>query len=630
MDTLLPGDPSEIGPYRLIGRLGAGGMGRVYLARSEAGRTVAIKVVHDGFAHSPEFRRRFAQEVESARKVGGTWTAPVLDADTECPTPWVVIGYVPGPDLHTVVSAGEHGPLPVESVLALANGLARALGDVHGAGLVHRDLKPSNVLLTVDGPRVIDFGIARAVETPVDGFLTRTGAVIGSPGFMSPEQVRGERRLTSASDVFCLGAVLHYAATGRTPFGALDSGAHALMFRIAEEEADLTGLPSLLVELVRNCLRKDPRDRPATQDIAADTEPWAPDTRPAWLPAGLLASIGARADRLPPLSALTAASEAEPTLRGRTEPVTETAAPPDRETQTKPGPEPEPRDGREAPDPPVRRPRNPKIRHRLALVAGLLVLIGAGVALAPLLNEGDDTGGGHNGPKPEPTASASPVALNNADFVGTWSGKANKGAIGLVSFTIGSGDPKTGNSAEYVLQYPERACVGFTPAMGVKSRRAVVTHEALDATEQFQGPDCSPDSQALTLKDGVLEWRAGDATALLRRDTATYPDKELTRTYGGTWTTSDTTPPLTLTFGVLRPGAEIGFLGGQDDNSCAWPVVATVVTRNKLLGAVTAPVPADMGICRGHTTFDIRPAGKDRLRVLTERGVPYVFTRAEG
>lgn len=610
-------------------------MGRVYLARSEAGRTVAIKVVHDGFAHSPEFRRRFAQEVESARKVGGMWTAPVLDADTESPTPWVVIGYVPGPDLHTVVSE-EHGPLPVATVLALANGLSRALGDIHGAGLVHRDLKPSNVLLTADGPRVIDFGIARAVETPVDGFLTRTGAVIGSPGFMSPEQVRGERRLTPASDVFCLGAVLHYAATGRTPFGALDSGAHALMFRIAEEEADLTGLPSPLIELVRNCLQKDPRDRPATGDIAAGAARWAPDARPAWLPAGLLALLDSRADPRPaehvPVPVTVPVTASVPPPQDETEPAAEKAVAPDEEpaTEPDPAPEPEPQAG-ETSTGPARRPRTPKPRRRLALATALLVLIGTGVALAPLLSDSGTPGDDDR--RPGSTASATPPALNSTAFVGTWSGEATgateKSKVGLVSFTIGSGNPRTGNSAEYVLQYPERACVGFVPVMGVKSRRTVVTHEDLDATEPDQGSSCSPATQTLTLTDDVLEWRAGDTTAFLRRDTTTYPDAHLRRTYEGSWSTQDTHPSLTLDIGDLRPGAEIGFLGGEGNNSCGWPVVVIAVNGDRLLAAVTEPVPADMGICRGHTTFDIRPVGNDSLRVLTGRGVPYAFTRNE-
>ncbi|XIE81477.1 serine/threonine-protein kinase [Streptomyces sp. SBR177] len=194
MQRLQPDDPSHLGRYRLVGRLGEGGMGRVFLGRSEGGRTVALKVVHEELARLPEFRARFAREVAAARRVGGQWTAAVLDADTEAATPWVATQYVLGPSLYEVV-AEDFGPLPERSVRVLANRLAHALAAVHGAGLVHRDLKPSNVLVTVDGPRLIDFGIARAfeaVDTVLEGApRTRTGMLVGSPGFMSPEQARG-------------------------------------------------------------------------------------------------------------------------------------------------------------------------------------------------------------------------------------------------------------------------------------------------------------------------------------------------------------------------------------------------------------------------------------------------------
>ncbi|MGP4002961.1 protein kinase domain-containing protein [Streptomyces sp. 8N706] len=288
MDELRTEDPQWIGEYRLLGRLGAGGMGRVYLARSERGRTVAVKLVQAELAHQSDFRRRFAQEVESARRVGGRWTAPVLDADTEADTPWVATGYIGGPSLHAVV-AEDFGPLPEHSVRVLADGLAHALRDIHGAGLVHRDLKPSNVLITIDGPRVIDFGIARAVETPAGGGLTMTGAVVGSPGFMSPEQVRGER-VSTASDLFCLGSVLAFAATGRQPFGTADSGLHALMFRIAEEEPDLTGLPDGLRELVLGCLAKSPAERFTVEQVIERSGDGSGEE--PWLPGGLLARLG--------------------------------------------------------------------------------------------------------------------------------------------------------------------------------------------------------------------------------------------------------------------------------------------------------------------------------------------------
>ncbi|MEW2297022.1 protein kinase [Streptomyces sp. NPDC006743] len=300
MDRLGPGDPREIGAYRLLARLGAGGMGQVYLARSDRGRTAAVKVVRQDLAQREEFRARFRQEVRAARRVGGTWTAPVLDADTEAAVPWVATGYVAGPSLQRIVGH-DHGPLPERSVRVLAAGLAAALRDIHAAGLVHRDLKPSNVLVTIDGPRVIDFGIARALETVTDGGLTRTGALVGSPGFMAPEQVRGDR-LTPACDVFCLGSVLAYAATGTLPFGTADSGGHALMFRIAQEEPDLEALPEGIVDLVRACLRKDPAARPSPEQIIRSTG--AGDTvgdgrfRDPWLPSALVAQLGRHAVRL--------------------------------------------------------------------------------------------------------------------------------------------------------------------------------------------------------------------------------------------------------------------------------------------------------------------------------------------
>ncbi|MBC7268772.1 MAG: serine/threonine protein kinase, partial [Streptomyces sp.] len=300
MEKLGPGDPERIGQYRLLARLGAGGMGQVYLARSDRGRTVAVKLVRPELAAQEEFRERFRQEVRAARQVGGDWTAPVLDADTEAAVPWVATGYVAGPSLQQVVSR-DHGPLPERSVRILAAGLAQALQDIHAAGIVHRDLKPSNVLITIDGPRVIDFGIARALQTVTDGGLTRTGALVGSPGFMAPEQVRGDR-ITPACDVFCLGSVLAYAATGLLPFGGADSGVHALMFRIASGDPDLGTVPEGLADLVHDCLRKDPAARPTLDQVLERTG--AHDTladgrsREPWLPGALVAQLGRHAVRL--------------------------------------------------------------------------------------------------------------------------------------------------------------------------------------------------------------------------------------------------------------------------------------------------------------------------------------------
>ncbi|MGY0059717.1 protein kinase domain-containing protein [Streptomyces sp. LZ34] len=293
MENLGAQDPRWIGEYRLLGRLGEGGMGRVYLARSARGRTVAVKLVKAELARHADFRRRFQREVAAARRVGGQWTAAVLDADTEAEVPWVATGYIGGPSLHDVV-AEQFGALPEDSVRTLAHGLALALRDIHGAGLIHRDLKPSNILITIDGPRVIDFGIARALETVtgVGTGLTMAGAVVGSPGFMSPEQVRGEA-VTTASDVFCLGSVLAFAAIGRQPFGNVTSGVHALLYRIAQEEPDLVGLPEGLLELITGCLHKDPAVRLSVEDVVARTAPAAnAATTGPWLPGELLAKLG--------------------------------------------------------------------------------------------------------------------------------------------------------------------------------------------------------------------------------------------------------------------------------------------------------------------------------------------------
>lgn len=301
MEKLGPGDPQRIGGYRLLARLGAGGMGRVYLARSDRGRTVAVKLVRRELAEREEFRARFRQEVRNAQRVGGFWTAPVLDADTEAPVPWVATGYVAGPTLQQVVSQ-DHGPLPERSVRILAAGLAHALTNIHAAGIVHRDLKPSNVMVTIEGPRVIDFGVARALESVTgDHRLTQTGAVIGSPGFMAPEQVRGDET-TPASDVFCLGSVIAYAATGTLPFGTADDGGHALMFRIAEDEPDLSRVPEGIADLVRACLRKDPAARPSLARVleltGVDDTVSDGRSRDPWLPSALVAQLGRHAVRL--------------------------------------------------------------------------------------------------------------------------------------------------------------------------------------------------------------------------------------------------------------------------------------------------------------------------------------------
>ncbi|MFC4496645.1 protein kinase [Streptomyces ovatisporus] len=314
MQPLEPDDPRTVGPYRLLRRLGAGGMGRVYLGRSPSGRTVAVKVVHPHFSADEQFRRRFHREVTSARRAGtapqaqtpgggghgglssgggAAWTAPVLDADPDAATPWVATGYVAGPSVQQAVS--EHGPLPERSVRILGGGLAEALRHVHGLGLVHRDVKPSNVMLTPGGPRLIDFGIARA--TAGTASITSTGASIGSPGYMSPEQVLGEDT-GPASDVFSLGAVLVYAATGDAPFRG--DGSAVLLYKVVHEQPELGAMSGELREIAAACLDKDPERRPLPAQLAERLAGAGPGggsaemMRNGWLPAPIVEQISRR------------------------------------------------------------------------------------------------------------------------------------------------------------------------------------------------------------------------------------------------------------------------------------------------------------------------------------------------
>ncbi|MDQ0962302.1 serine/threonine protein kinase/ABC-type branched-subunit amino acid transport system substrate-binding protein [Streptomyces sp. B4I13] len=262
MEPLRSSDPAHIADHRLLGRLGAGGMGVVYLARTPGGALVALKVLLAEYAEEPGFKERFRREVEVARRVDSPWAVPLVDADADAEAPWLATAFVPGPSLGEAVSG--YGPLSEAGVRLLGARLAEALGEVHRAGLVHRDLKPGNVLIAHDGPRLIDFGIARA---PEDTALTATGLVVGTPGYLSPEQATGPGGddIGPASDVFSLGCVLAFAATGRAPFG---SGAvDALLYRAAHDPADLDGIPAALREVVEACLEKDPARRPDAAEL---------------------------------------------------------------------------------------------------------------------------------------------------------------------------------------------------------------------------------------------------------------------------------------------------------------------------------------------------------------------------
>ena len=282
-------DPERIGPYVVLGRLGSGSMGQVYLGRSAAGRLVAVKTIRVELAEEAGFRTRFAQEVAAARKVSGVFTAAVVEADPEADLPWLATAYVPAPSLARLVLAC--GPLPVATVRWLAAGCAEALASIHGAGLVHRDLKPSNVLVAPDGPRVIDFGVARAAERM--GRTTARGAV-GTPAYMAPEQARDTRQASVASDVYSLGATLLFAATGHPPY----SGASVMdvLARLATEEPDLSGLPGELSELITACMHRVPRQRPTSTAMLVQlgdfTEAQAgPDEEHSYLPDKAMALI---------------------------------------------------------------------------------------------------------------------------------------------------------------------------------------------------------------------------------------------------------------------------------------------------------------------------------------------------
>ncbi|WP_405446550.1 protein kinase domain-containing protein [Streptomyces erythrochromogenes] len=253
-------DPRVVGSFRLHRRLGAGGMGVVYLGSDRRGQRVALKVIRPDLAEDQEFRSRFAREVSAARRIRGGCTARLVAADLEAERPWFATQYVPGPSLHDKVA--EEGPLTAAQIAAVGAALSEGLVAVHEAGVVHRDLKPSNILLSPKGPRIIDFGIAWATGAST---LTHVGTAVGSPGFLAPEQVRGAA-VTPATDVFALGATLAYAATADSPFG--HGSSEVMLYRVVHEEPHLQGVPDALAPLVRACLAKDPEERPSTLQLS--------------------------------------------------------------------------------------------------------------------------------------------------------------------------------------------------------------------------------------------------------------------------------------------------------------------------------------------------------------------------
>jgi hypothetical protein len=431
-EDLLPNDPEWVGPYRLLGRLGAGGMGQVYLARSPGGRLVAVKMIRPDLAADRGFRARFAREAAAARTVSGIFTAPVVDADTEAPQPWLATAYVPGQSLAEAVAA--RGPLPPGVVLTLGAGLAEGLQAIHAAGLVHRDLKPSNVLLADDGPRVIDFGIARAAD---ESMLTQTGMILGSPGFLSPEQAQGHAA-GPPSDVFSLGSVLAYAASGEGPFG---TGTMASMvYRVVNGEPNLSGVPEQLRPLIQRCLAKDPASRPTAAELLASFSAAQPS--PEW-PSGtadratrqdmMIAASGNDAYGAP---TRTQVSPSAPVPGGTTPPV-QPGGGPAWPGSTEPG-----------------RTARPGRRTRLAVIAGAALAAVAATFAGIALAEGG--GGGHAGAGPAVAAVA-----------GLWTGTytCNQGLTGVRLTITASG----GNAVHAVHAVAEFYAVPGNPGTATGS-----------------------------------------------------------------------------------------------------------------------------------------------------------------
>ncbi|MFF1766296.1 serine/threonine-protein kinase [Streptomyces sp. NPDC058249] len=383
-------DPRVVGSFRLHRRLGAGGMGVVYLGSDRRGQRVALKVIRPDLAEDQEFRSRFAREVSAARRIRGGCTARLVAADLEADRPWFATQYVPGPSLHDKVA--EEGPLSAADVAAVGAALSEGLVAVHEAGVVHRDLKPSNILLSPKGPRIIDFGIAWATGAST---LTHVGTAVGSPGFLAPEQVRGAA-VTPATDVFALGATLAYAATQDSPFG--HGSSEVMLYRVVHEEAQLHGVPDALAPLVRACLAKDPEERPTTLQLSlrlkeiaareaqgmADVRPPAPRTDPD-RPTGRLAEQYAeqRTQRRP---------QGTPPPRtggtnGGTRPSQSGSRPAPARNTGRSGSRPAPRSGAGRPGPRTtgtgRRPANPRLlRQRLFVFVVVTLLVALGIAAA--------------------------------------------------------------------------------------------------------------------------------------------------------------------------------------------------------------------------------------------------------
>jgi serine/threonine protein kinase len=407
-------DPERVGPFALLGRLGAGAMGQVYLGRSTAGRLVAVKTIKIEFADEAGFRARFAHEVAAARRVSGVFTAAVVAADADADVPWLATAYIAAPSLNRLVRGG--GPLPVPAVRWLAAGCAEALESIHNAGLVHRDLKPSNVLVSPDGPRVIDFGVARAAERIQ---LTVTRGALGTPAYMAPEQARDTRQASMASDVFALGATLLFAAAGHPPYQG-DTVMDVLV-RLATEPPDLSGLPAELTPIVTACLERSPRNRPTSTAILAELAPFVgatpvPGSGHSYLPASALTLIGEyqRSPQPPPEAGPADDQDQPPPTDDASEDATfgSYAALPSPRRSRWPGRRGD-SDGAGPPAAPGARPprrRRKQIMAGAGLLTGAVALVAAGAALGASFTGGTGQAPASRGtPTPAAADAASPT-----------------------------------------------------------------------------------------------------------------------------------------------------------------------------------------------------------------------------
>ena len=473
LEPLIAGDPRAVAGYRLRARLGAGGMGQVYLAFTAGGRPVALKVMHPQLAGDDAFRRRFEREVAAARRVHGLYTAQVLDADPAAAPPWLVTAYVPGPSLREAVR--DYGPMPERTVLILMAGVAEALQVIHAAGLTHRDLKPSNVLLAPDGPRVIDFGIARAAE---DTELTGSGSRVGSPHYMAPEQVAGEP-VTGATDVFALGALAVYAATGQAAFGAGPD--LAVMYRVRHSPADLGRCPPGLRPIAGRCLAKNPADRPSPAEVLA----WcrnhtAGQNQPA-------RAQPARVQPLEPLQVPTQQMPAQQMAQSWLPAALTRALPGHAPPQAGPVP---PRAG-PVPPPPVAAPRRRSPGRRLRTAAGLLAVTVACLWLMAQHAAGPPAAAGHG-------ASGSPPATPRTSWLaGTWVGAADQPAGTMTHWTAELSFRGPGRTGTF--RFPTLGCSGTLTV----TRTTRTTASVREHVTRNQRRLCAPDGLMTLTRSGA-------------------------------------------------------------------------------------------------------------------------------